>query len=276
LKIFDVVFQPKNLRDLKKVQPSVEGTILIDEDALVKISNGDQMIYKKIPANCLSLAWDLANSVKTRKSFRTQGATTQSSIFGVLPRNALRSNFCRFSSDMKKHKQEISKAKSLTESIFEIYKSLMPKEASDFESIINTSIHPDWRWNKSPFLTLNLNINFGISFHKDAGNFDDFSNVLILAKHIEGGELVFPELGIALSQKNGFLAIFNGKKYIHGVAPIKPLSSQAKRVSIVAYSMALCKNCLSQKEELKRIQHWIEEKNKKKWDIKKEKIKSEG
>jgi len=261
-------FEKKNLEQFTKAKPTLDGLQLVDQDTTIHTSDGDTLLYKKIDNQTIALAEAIATTAKMHKSFRTRGAATVSSIFGVLPRNALRTNFCRFSAQSKTDKQNFWRSKLLAENLFATYKQALPEQAGFFRQCVDSEIDSSWFWNDSPFLTVNFNVNFGINYHRDAGNMDQFSNVLIINKGVVGGELAFPELGVALHQGNGFLAVFNGKKYIHGVCDMKKTHSKAIRASIVCYTMNLCKNCLPFGLEKKWAQKWSEQKNKSKWQIK--------
>ena len=99
-------------------------------------------------------------------------------------------------------------------------------------------------------------MNHAIPYHVDGGNFKSaLSNVLILKQNISGGELVLPEYGITLSQRDRALCIFDGQSIIHGVRPIivERQDQPHYRASIVYYSMHGMRLCLDKKEEYNRL-----------------------
>jgi hypothetical protein len=127
-------------------------------------------------------------------------------------------------------------------------------EAYDYNlKRIRESVHADWRPTNTPFTTCNFNVNHAIKYHRDSGNFKGvFSNVLILKDGIAGGQLVFPELGIAFEQADGALGIFDGQKWIHGVTALQKTKPNGYRASIVYYALSGMKDCYPYKEEVAR------------------------
>ena len=73
-------------------------------------------------------------------------------------------------------------------------------------------------------------------------------------KHdVEGGYLCLPEYRVAVECKNNSLFIFDGQSILHGVTPIRRLTTEGYRYSIVYYTLQQMANCLPPEEELNRI-----------------------
>ena len=141
-----------------------------------------------------------------------------------------------------------------SERIAAIYQEHLPEAYAYNLRLLRENVHADWRPNDTPFTTCNFNINHAIKYHRDSGNFKGvFSNVLILKDGIEGGQLVFPELGIAFEQADGALGIFDGQKWVHGVTALQKLKPSGYRASIVYYALSGMKNCYPYKEETARF-----------------------
>lgn len=246
----------KDCKDLLKSTPKKEHfNNVINEDCIFFKDGKAVGLYIKIEDSKLTEIRKSALSTKLSKSSRTRGIPTQSSIFGSLPRIARRNDFCRYSSQTKKELYNTNTMFTFMSDLMGIYKKYLPENFERDLNIIKESVVEDYAIDKnSPFLTCNINVNHAIKYHKDSGNFKkNLSNVLILKEGIIGGELVFPEYGFALSQEDGFLAIFDGQEEIHGVMPIFQTNENPYRASIVYYSLEQMKHCYPYKMEIERL-----------------------
>lgn len=244
-------------KELLKTTPKKEHyKELIKEDCIFTKDGKAVGIYIKIDNEKLMPIRKASLTTKLSKSSRTRGIPTQSSIFGSLPRIARRNDFCRYSAHTKNEIQNTNIMFTFMADLIEIYKKHLPKQYERDLKIIQESVVDDYSIKKdSPFLTCNINVNHAIKYHRDSGNFkENLSNVLILRDGIIGGELVFPEYGFALSQEDGYLAIFDGQKEIHGVMPIFQTKEDPYRASIVYYSLEQMKHCYPYKMEVERLQ----------------------
>jgi len=247
----------KDCKNLLKTTPEKKHyNKIISEDCIFTKDGKDVGIYVKVDSSKLNDIRSAATSTKLSKSSRTRGLPTQSSIFGSLPRIARRNDFCRYSSHTKKELKNTNILFSFMNDLIDIYKKYLPNQYNRDIKIIKDSVVEDYALNKdSPFLTCNINVNHAIKYHRDSGNFKkNLSNVLILRDGIIGGELVFPEYGFALSQEDGYLAIFDGQTEIHGVMPIYQIKENPYRASIVYYSLEQMKHCYPYKMEVERLQ----------------------
>lgn len=246
----------KDCSDLLKQTPKRNHyNNIIREDCVFYKENKAVGIYIKINNQDLKKIRKVALTTKLSQSSRTRGLPTKSSIFGSLPRIARRNDFCRYSAQTKSEKENANVIFDFMPKLLEIYKKYLPENLKRDTEIIENNVVSDYKFKKnSPFLTANINVNHAIKYHKDTGNFKgNLSNVLILKNDIIGGELVFPEYGIALSQDDGYLAIFDGQNEIHGVMPIFKISSNPYRASIVYYSLQQMKHCYPYKMEVERL-----------------------
>lgn len=247
----------KDCSGLLKTTPSKEHySQLIREDCEF-VKDGKRVgVYIKIESSSLKAIRKAALTTKLVKSSRTRGIPTKSSVFGSLPRIARRNDFCRYSAHTKSEANNTKIVFSFMSDLIDIYKKYLPEQFERDLSVIKSSVNSDYSIaENSPFLTCNINVNHAIKYHKDTGNFrQNLSNVLILKSGIIGGELVFPEYDFALAQDDGYLAIFDGQSEIHGVMPIKQISQNPYRASIVYYSLEQMKHCYPYEMEVERLQ----------------------
>jgi hypothetical protein len=249
----------KDCSNLIKQTPKKEHyTTLINEDCLF-IKDGKAVgLYLKIKSPNLNLIRKASLTTKFVKTYRAhQALPTQSSVFGSLPRVAIRNDYCRFSGQTKNEKTNTNILFNFLPELIEIYKKYLPEQYSHDLSVIEENVDDSYIIEKkAPFTTANINVNHAIKYHKDTGNFrGNLSNVLILRDGIKGGELVFPEYGFALAQEDSYLAIFDGQSEIHGVMPIIKTKENPYRCSIVYYTLENMKHCYPFKMELERLQN---------------------
>lgn len=240
---------------LRTTPPDDHGARVISKASKLTINGECVGIYLNISASEVSAMRKVARSTKFAKSSRSgKGLPTQSSVFGALPRTPHRTDFCRFSQQSTKEQNNFASAFNYSERIAEIYKEHLPEAYEYNLKLLREGVHADWRPNDTPFTTCNFNINHAIKYHRDNGNFKGvFSNVLILKDGVTGGQLVFPELGIAFEQADGALGIFDGQKWIHGVTALQKTNPNGYRASIVYYALSGMKNCYPYKEETARF-----------------------
>jgi hypothetical protein len=242
---------------IKQTPTKNDYNLVINEDTLF-IKNGINVgLYIKIDNNQLQGIRAASLNTKYVKTYRTNALPTQSSVFGSLPRAVLRNDYCRFSAQTKNEKRNTNILFSFLPYLTEVYKTYLPAQYEHDLKVISENVNTDYIiQDKAPFTTANINVNHAIKYHRDTGNFKkNLSNVLILRDGIVGGELVFPEYGFALSQEDGYLAIFDGQSEIHGVMPIIKTKENPYRASIVYYTLENMKHCYPFKMEVERLQN---------------------
>ena len=243
---------------IKQTPTKNDYNLVINEDTLFTKNGINVGLYIKIDNNQLQGIRAASLNTKYVKTYRTRKALpTQSSVFGSLPRAVLRNDYCRFSAQTKNEKTNANILFSFLPFLTEIYKTYLPAQYEHDLKVIAENVNTDYVIKKqAPFTTANINVNHAIKYHRDTGNFKkNLSNVLILKDGIVGGELVFPEYGFALSQEDGFLAIFDGQSEIHGVMPIIKTKENPYRASIVYYTLENMKHCYPFKMEVERLQN---------------------
>jgi hypothetical protein len=249
----------KSCEELIKQTPTKNDyNLIINEDTLFTKNGVNVGLYLKIDSKQLQGIRAASLNTKYVKTYRTRKALpTQSSVFGSLPRIPLRNDYCRFSAQTKNEKTNANILFSFLPFLTEIYKTYLPAQYEHDLKVIAENVNTDYVIKEqAPFTTANINVNHAIKYHRDTGNFKkNLSNVLILKDGIVGGELVFPEYGFALSQEDGFLAIFDGQSEIHGVMPIIKTKENPYRASIVYYTLENMKHCYPFKMEVERLQN---------------------
>lgn len=242
---------------IKQTPTKNDYNLVINENTLFTKNGVNVGLYLKIDSKQAHSIRKASLNTKYVKTYRTNALPTQSSVFGSLPRVALRNDYCRFSAQTKSEKTNTNILFTFLPYLTEIYKTYLPKQYEHDLKVISENVNTDYiLQEKAPFTTANINVNHAIKYHRDSGNFrGNLSNVLILRDGIIGGELVFPEYGFALAQEDSYLAIFDGQSEIHGVMPIMKTKENPYRASIVYYTLENMKHCYPFKMEVERLQN---------------------
>lgn len=240
---------------LLKTTPTKEHyDTVIKEDTAFYLDDICIGIYVNVEKELLSYVREAVKDTKYVETYRANTLPTKSSVFGALPRVAMRNDFCRFSNKTSEEKGNTNKLFTFQETLCKIYKEHLPELYEYDLQKSRETVNDDYRLIDTPYTTANINVNHAIKYHRDSGNIkNSYSNVLILKEYCTGGELVLPEYRIALEQSDGALCIFSGQKEIHGVMPIKPYKENFYRASIVYYTMAQLEHCYPYKEEVSRL-----------------------
>lgn len=228
------------------------------KDSVVITTNGQiKVIYldlDDIGLDCREIT-EAVKRIKYEQTERTGGLKTTSRIFGFAPRVALRKDFCSSTSLARQFPKEHSIICKYAEKISDIYLNTDPETYKKHSEMTN-KVLPEWKIKRSIFTSGIVNKNNPLKYHFDSGNFKDvYSCMLGFKYNVEGGYLAIPAYNLALEIKNNSLLIFDGQNIMHGVTPIKYLSKDAYRYTIVYYSLKQMWNCLPLTEEVARIRN---------------------
>ncbi len=101
-----------------------------------------------------------------------------------------------------------------------------------------------------------VNENNPLQYHYDSGNYNGvYSAMFGFKQGVRGGYLSVPQLDVGFEIADSSLLLFDGQGLLHGVTPIKKLRKDAKRYSIVYYSLKQMWNCDTPGEELERLRN---------------------
>ena len=217
---------------------------VISEDTSLRIGGVEVLSYRVMRGEMLAIARELSEKSRYTEGQRTSGLKTKSAIYGYMPRNPVRCDWCRATT----HSRQDRRLHELSIRYAEMVDALYPDDAGvGFAS-------SDWTLGSSRFSSLSVNVNFAIRYHTDSGNARGMkSNVFIYRKGCSGGRLVVPGARLAFEQKMGALIIFDGHSITHGVTPICGNGvGDIMRSSIVLYTMHRMSHCLPPSEEIAR------------------------
>jgi len=249
----------KNFDNTLRVVPKLKETSKkLEANTMYTDQSGRPLLYYTNIAHWEETKNLIAASLTTdaHSSTRTNGAKTKSSVFGFMPRNALRYNYCRKTVSTKKEKRNWNTLVDFAKS------KLMPLYLENFyidnEMKMQERILEDWKIDDTIFTTISINFNQLIKTHYDSFNTKgSLSNVLILKENAQGGELYLPEYDAYIPQNHGDLTIFRGEEILHGVC--KCDISNGFRASLVFYQLEQLQHCYPYLDELKTAQEWYEQ-----------------
>lgn len=138
---------------------------------------------------------------------------------------------CMFNMDFP---EKYEKTIPLLEEINKLYKKLVP---SFFKKQNDKAKQTHFKIGNTAFTTVTTNINFRTTVHRDKGDDDEgFGNLIVFEKQgkYSGGETCFPQYGIGVDVREGDLLLMDVHQP-HGNLPIKKLTKDAERMSIVCY-----------------------------------------
>lgn len=220
-------------------------------------------IYDKLEELYKNRAQVIATTTNVNKSRRqATGIPTLSSVYGAVSKNAIRNYKCHGAQRNTKERRNFKYITELAEIVGAKYAEHLPEDFKKDLKTVRDLVHEDYLFKGLPFTTFNANVNQIIKYHLDSGNVKGvMSNVLISRRGVAGGELVFPEYDIALSQEDGYYSVFDGQSEIHGVAECKFMARDAYRCSFVFYTLDQMKHCKPYFEEMVNEAKTITKKN---------------
>ena len=138
---------------------------------------------------------------------------------------------CLFNMD---HPEKYKKTIPLINEINTLYKKLIPDR---FKKQNNKAKETEFKIGNTAFTTVTTNINFTTTVHRDSGDDSEgFGNLVVFEKKgkYSGGETCFPRYGIGVNVREGDILLMDVHEP-HGNLPLKLLSKDAERMSIVCY-----------------------------------------
>jgi hypothetical protein len=232
---------PTLLKDEFKLMDKASGKVV----AVYVKPQGENPVFETI--------FDACTKVKYQETFRTSGLKTTSRIFGYNPRNAIRKDFCSVSSFATEDPALHAKIMGGGALAAKYYALHSPELYEDHLATTREKVVDDFRYADVPFTSGIINDNNPLCYHFDSGNFKDvWSAMIVLKRDIGGGWLSMPEYGVMCEVANHSIFYFDGQSILHGVTPITKLKPDARRFSIVYYSLRAMWNCAPLREEIAR------------------------
>lgn len=180
-----------------------------------------------------------ANAGMTRAQARKLGTSQMSAILGSVPPKAhMRRPYPTISSvHREKKSQTFIKAMWGTcleaeKLIKEITPHLHKRQTELFEDV-------DKKWRFGNMFTSSIsNFNIAAPFHRDTGNIKGTVNVILTKRNnANGGCLNVPDYNATFEQANNSMLVYPAWRNVHGVTPIRPISEDGYRNSLIFYPL---------------------------------------
>lgn len=256
MKIINVTKKDLNLKDwIKRSAKEEDYETLIDEPCIVMVDGEIKIIYDHLQEDTSDVQQAL-QKIKYTTGKRSRGLVSTSRIFGYRPRNEMRQDFCSSTSLAGEAPREHEIVARLALKLEKYYKEFNPAQYDAHAKESIEKVKKSWRigGGESIFTSGIINKNNPLKYHYDTGNFTNvYSMMAVFKQDVEGGYLSVPELGLGFKLPNNSLFLFDGQGMLHGVTPIKQLSKNSFRFSIVFYTLKRMWQCLEINEEIARI-----------------------
>lgn len=250
--------KPVNLLDYKQRRAKPEDcSISINEECrIIDEDSGKAIALYCKPQGEDAVFDDLYEACSTTKFTthpRTNGMVSTSKIFGYNPRNAIRKDFCSVAHYAREQPQQHNAVVMAGVLAAKYYALHNPELYASHLQTTTEKINEDYRLLDLPFTSGIVNENNPLAYHFDSGNFKNvWSAMIVLKRDIAGGYLAMPEYDALVEVADKSIFYFDGQSILHGVTPISKLNEQARRYSIVYYSLQAMWNCQPLREEIAR------------------------
>jgi len=177
--------------------------------------------------------------VHSRAASRALGCSQYSTILGsIAPNPVMRRPYPNISA-VHRDKKAQTFIKSMLASCLEaekIIKELTPdiykRQFKLFEDVQD-------KWKFGTIYTSSIsNYNIAAPFHRDTGNIQGSVNIILTKRHnAKGGCLNVPDYNLTFEQADNSMLVYPAWKNVHGVTPIKPISKDGYRNSLIFYPL---------------------------------------
>ena len=230
--------------------------ILKDEFKLIDDHTGKIVALYCKPQNedaVFDVLFNACVKTKFQETYRTSGLKTTSRIFGYNPRNAIRKDFCSIASYAMEQPDLHARVIACGALAAKYYALHNPELYDAHLATTKSKVVSDFKFADVPFTSGIINDNNPLCYHFDSGNFKDvWSAMIVLKRDIRGGHLSMPEYGVSCEVSDKSIFYFDGQNILHGVTPIIKNRPDARRFSIVYYSLRAMWNCSPLNEEIAR------------------------
>lgn len=227
---------------------------LVEKDTTLLVGDKPVVVYISNVGRDAHELFDALTKLRYESSTRTSGLVTSSRIFGYSPRNHVRNTPCqstRLAYEMPEQNQILKRFAGVAA---DYYNRTNKDLAERHQQMTREKVLPIYQMNGSMFTSGIVNHNNPLKYHFDSGNYVGvWSAMFAFKRDIEGGHLSCPEIDIAFKCANQSLLMFDGQALLHGVTPIKKLSPQAVRYTVVYYSLRGMWSCEAPADEIENM-----------------------
>jgi len=167
------------------------------------------------------------------------GVSQYSTILGgVAPRPHMKRPYPNISS-VHREKKAQTFIKAMWGSCLEaekIIKKITPKIYKKQVEVFK-DVKDEWKFG-TMYTSSISNFNISAPFHRDTGNIKDTVNIILTKRNnSNGGCLNVPDFNLTFEQADNSMLVYPAWKNVHGVTPIKPISENGYRNSLIFYPL---------------------------------------
>jgi hypothetical protein len=182
--------------------------------------------------------------IRYEKGTRAEGLVNTSRVFGWKPRLEFRQDFCSATSLAYEQPGEHAIVTGGARLVGDKYREFNPYLYEKHATLTEAGVLPDYQMEDEVFTSGIINENNPLKYHFDRGNFQGvWSGMLAFRRDTEAGYLALPAYDMAVGIGHKSLFLFDGQGILHGVTPIRMLTPEAKRYSVVYYSLQRMWEC---------------------------------
>lgn len=201
MKILNLIRKPLDLSKFRK-RSALESDYetLITESCIIKENGEIKIVYQELDWDTRKLVGFL-REIRYNIGTRTLGLKSTSKIFGYMPRNEIRRNYCRITTLARENPGAFREVCGMASRLAKLYLEINPELIARHYKL-SEKVKDGWRLKDSPFTSGIINKNNPLKYHFDAGNFKNvYSAMLVFKKDIGGDIYLSPNMVSALNLK---------------------------------------------------------------------------
>lgn len=180
-----------------------------------------------------------------RSTQRASGISNTSRTFGYAPKRPVyQREACRNTrlavEDPDGHEELIQFARRVQQQLADTFPTVA---AADVETM--RAVDDEWKLGETTWTSGVINQSSSLPYHRDAFNFDVWTSMPVLRRHMRGGYLHIPEYDVTIASRDGWAVFFPGWELVHGVTPMQATRRDGYRYSVVYYALRGMKDCFT-------------------------------
>lgn len=202
-------------------------------------------VFAYLPVGDVSQLRRAVLNVQFSETLRAKGMSNVSRTFGYRPRRPqLGREGCGHTRLWAENPTGHSAVIGMAHRLQDLMAALLPAQhREDQATIAGSGVLEEWRLGDTTWTSGVINKSSALPYHRDAFNFDVWTAMPVLRRHMRGGYLHLPEYDVTVASRDGWAVFFPGWDLVHGVTPMRPLKPEGYRFSVVYYALRGMKSC---------------------------------
>lgn len=259
IKLKQVEHKTKIGKECPYYEPNIKEDCLLELDGeVIGFYINDVSIYSKTLSALISVAnkefrsdnvpktildrmstVELSKTGMKRKEARKIGVSQYSTILGSIPPNPVMRRPYPTISSTHRQKKANTFIKAMWAACLEAEKIVehLTPHLHKRQIEIFKDVKKEWRFGNMYTSSIS-NFNISAPFHRDTGNIKGTVNIILTKRNnAKGGCLNVPDYNVTFEQADNSMLVYPAWKNVHGVTPIKPISEDGYRNSLIFYPL---------------------------------------